>query len=290
MNYESQNEPNQSSELSPFAPIPSYADVAGAGASSHWTVLQAFLNWGASIAFAVLTPMLLLLLYGGIVDRSIFTAMQSGQLTAPFMMLSLVGTFGGQILSLILCWMIVTGMGNRSFGEMLGMQWARNFKLWHAMVLGIGMFLLSGLLMYVLPRHETEMDKFLKFGIGVRVVLAIVATIGAPIQEEIVYRGVMYQALEKTIGMRRSVIIVSLLFWAVHVMQYWQSVATLVAVLLLSFALTALRAWSGKLLPCIATHLFFNGIQGVLIVAFPEKAVTSDPAAQTAMLFFGLLN
>lgn len=290
MQNEYQNEPDQSSELSPFAPMPSYADVASVGAPLHWTVPQAFLNWGASIGFALLVPLLFLLLYGGIVDRGIFTKIQSGQLTAPIMMLQLVGTFGGQILSLILCWVIVTGMGNRSFGEMLGMQWARNFKLWHAMVLGIGMFLLSGLLMYVLPRHETDMDKFLKFGLGVRLALALVATIGAPIQEEIVYRGVMYQALEKTIGMRRSIVIVSLLFWAVHVVQYWQSVATLVAVLLLSFALTFLRAWSGKLLPCIATHLFFNGIQGVLIVLFPEKAATSDPAAQTAMLFFGLVN
>jgi membrane protease YdiL (CAAX protease family) len=122
------------------------------------------------------------------------------------------------------------------------------------------------------------------------VVLALVATIGAPIQEEIVYRGVLFTALEKAIGTRGSVVLVSLLFWGVHVMQYWQSVATLVAVLLLSVALTVLRAWSGKLLPCVATHLFFNAIQGFIIVFAPDKAAPTEPATQPALLWLaGLL-
>ena len=230
-----------------------------------------------------------MLFRSGIVDMGIFAKLKNGELTAPIMLLQLVGTFGGQILSVLLSWMIVTGMGKRSFSEALGLHWPQNFRLWHALALGVGMFALSALLMSVLPRHETDMDKFLKFGTVVRVVLALVATIGAPIQEEIVYRGVLYTALEKSIGMRGSVMLVSLLFWGVHVMQYWQSLATLVAVLLLSFVLTGLRAWSGKLLPCVATHLFFNGIQGILIVVAPDKAAV-EPAAQPAMLLLSLFD
>ena len=206
------------------------------------------------------------------------------------MLLQLVGTFGGQVLSLLLSWMIVTHLGKRSFGEALGLSWPPNFKLWHAVALGVGMFALSGLLMSILPRHETDMDKFLKFGTVVRVALALVATIGAPIQEEIVYRGVLYTALEKSIGVRGTVMLVSLLFWGIHVVQYWQSIATLVAVLLLSFVLTGLRAWSGKLLPCVATHLFFNGIQGLVIVFAPETATSTEPAAQPALLLLALFN
>ena len=245
MDYESQNDSEKAPLTLPFAAPPSYADVASFLAPSSWNVPQSFFNWGASIGFALLTPLLLLLLYGGIVDMGIFAKLKNGELTAPIMLLQLVGTFGGQILSVLLSWMIVTGMGKRSFSEALGLHWPQNFRLWHALALGVGMFALSALLMSVLPRHETDMDKFLKFGTVVRVVLALVATIGAPIQEEIVYRGVLYTALEKSIGMRGSVMLVSLLFWGVHVMQYWQSIATLVAVLLLSFVLTGLRAWSG---------------------------------------------
>ena len=289
MDYESQNDPEKAPVASPFSAPPSYADVASFLAPSSWNVPQSFFNWGASIGFALLTPLLLLLLYGGIVDMGIFAKLKNGELTAPIMLLQLVGTFGGQILSVLLSWMIVTGMGKCSFSEALGLHWPQNFRLWHALALGVGMFALSALLMSVLPRHETDMDKFLKFGTVVRVVLALVATIGAPIQEEIVYRGVLYTALEKSIGMRGSVMLVSLLFWGVHVMQYWQSIATLVAVLLLSFVLTGLRAWSGKLLPCVATHLFFNGIQGILIVVAPDKAAV-EPAAQPAMLLLSLFD
>lgn len=289
MDHESQNNSEIAPVTSPFTTPLSATEIAEVLVPRRWNVPQAFLNWGASIGFALLVPLVLLLVYGGIVDMGIFAKLRNGELTAPIMMLQLVGTFGGQILSLVLSWMIVTGMGKRSFSEALGLSWPANFKLWHALVLGIGMFGLSALLMSILPHHETDMDKFLKFGMPIRLVLALVATIGAPIQEEIVYRGVLYTALEKSIGVRGSLVLVSLLFWGVHVAQYWQSIATLVAVLLLSFALTALRAWSGKLLPCVATHLFFNGIQGVLIVVAPEKATTSDPVAQPAMLLLNWL-
>ncbi len=290
MDYESQNDLEKARVTSPFsAPLLS-ANVAEGLTLSTWNVPQAFFNWGASIGFALLIPLLFLLLYGGMVDSGIFAKLKNGELTAPIMLLQLVGTFGGQVLSLLLSWGIVTQMGKRSFSEALGLQWPQNFQLWHALVLGLGMFALSGLLMSILPRHETDMDKFLKFGTVVRVVLALVATIGAPIQEEIVYRGVLYTALEKTMGMRRSVMIVSLLFWGVHVVQYWQSLATLVAVLLLSFVLTGLRAWSGKVLPCVATHLFFNGIQGLLIVFAPDKAAPSEPTGQAAMMWLNLFH
>lgn len=289
MDHESQNNSEIAPVTSPFTTPLSATEIAEVLVPRRWNVPQAFLNWGASIGFALLVPLVLLLVYGGIVDMGIFAKLRNGELNAPIMMLQLVGTFGGQILSLVLSWMIVTGMGKRSFSEALGLSWPANFKPWHALVLGIGMFGLSALLMSILPHHETDMDKFLKFGMPIRLVLALVATIGAPIQEEIVYRGVLYTALEKSIGVRGSLVLVSLLFWGVHVAQYWQSIATLVAVLLLSFALTALRAWSGKLLPCVATHLFFNGIQGVLIVVAPEKATTSDPVAQPAMLLLNWL-
>ena len=291
MDYEPQNDSEKARVTSPFSAPPSYADVAQELAPSRWNdllaLLLAFLNWIGSLGFAAIVPLFFLILYGGI---EILFKIQSGQWTAPIMMLSLIGTFVGQILSLLLSWIIVTGIGKRSFSEALGLQWPQNFKLWHALVLGVGMFALSALLMSVLPRHETEMDKFLKFGTVVRVVLALVATIGAPIQEEIVYRGVLYTALEKSIGMRGAVILVSLMFWGVHLPQYQQSIATLVAVLMLSFMLTALRAWSGKLLPCVATHLFFNGIQGLLIVFVPDKAALPEPAAQPAMLWLYLFS
>lgn len=288
MNNESPDIAEKAPLTSPFE-APSFADEPIRPVFALWNVPQAFFNWIASIGFALIVPLFFLLLYGGLVDLSIFTKIKSGQLTAPIMLLQLVGTLGGQILSIALSWVIVTRMGQWSFSDALGLRWPDRFKIGHALVLGLGMFALSGVLITLLPKHETDMDKFLKFGLPVRLALALVATIGAPIHEEIVYRGVLYSALEKSVGLRASVVIVSLLFWGVHVAQYWQSIATLVAVLLLSFVLTGLRAWSGKLLPCVATHLFFNGIQGILIVVAPDKAATTDAPQQPAMMVLQML-
>jgi uncharacterized protein len=264
----------------PSASIPAEVSIT----PPTWTVPAAFFNWAGSLAFALLIPLIFILVYGALIEPSIFQDLKTGRLTKPLMLLQLVGTFGGQVCSLVLSWVIVTGLGRRSFLGALGLQWTSRFKLPHSVALGAGMFVLSLAIMSVLPRQETDMDKFLKVGLLVRVILALVATIGAPLQEEIVYRGVLYTALEKSLGMRWSIVIVSLLFGAVHVVQYRQSIATLVAVFLLSLVLTVLRAWTGKLLPCIATHLFFNGIQGIMIIFMPEQAVTPDPAPQPAML------
>ena len=286
MNSELQNEEVESTQsfISPFAPLPP-------ASASTWNVPLAFFNWAASMAFSLLIPVVLSLIYAGLFAPEVFEAVKNRHLTMtkPLMLVQMVGLFGGQILSLLLSWIIVTGMGKTSFSQALGLQWVEKFKLPHAIALGIGMYFLSIMMALLLPKHETDLDMFLKFGLLVRIALAIVATIGAPIQEEIVYRGLLYTALEKSVGTRGSVAIVGLLFWLVHVPQYWRSPATWGAVLVLSFVLTGLRAWSGKLLPCIATHLFFNGIQGVLIVLTPEKSLHPEPAAQPALLLLRAL-
>jgi membrane protease YdiL (CAAX protease family) len=83
---------------------------------------------------------------------------------------------------------------------------------------------------------------------------------------------------------------VTLLFAAVHVPQYFASPAVIVAVLCLSLALTLLRAVTGKLLPCVATHFIFNGIQAVLIIYQAPKPPVAEPvktAARAALHLFG---
>jgi membrane protease YdiL (CAAX protease family) len=62
-------------------------------------------------------------------------------------------------------------------------------------------------------------------------------------------------------GAAWSVIIVSTLFLSVHVPQYNNNAGVLVAVGMLSLALTTVRALTGRLLPCFIIHLVFNGIQ-----------------------------
>ena len=59
--------------------------------------------------------------------------------------------------------------------------------------------------------------------------------------------------------------------------------------LLLSLALTVVRARTGRLLPCYMIHLVFNGIQSVIIVAEPylrSVIETPQPEAAPAIVHF----
>jgi hypothetical protein len=71
------------------------------------------------------------------------------------------------------------------------------------------------------------------------------------------------------LGVVGAVILVLALFTGIHVPQYWPNIGVIAAVGILSLALTVVRAYSGKLLPCVAIHLVFNGIQAVILLVEP---------------------
>ncbi|HEV8169403.1 MAG TPA: CPBP family intramembrane glutamic endopeptidase, partial [Pyrinomonadaceae bacterium] len=99
-----------------------------------------------------------------------------------------------------------------------------------------------------------------------RVATAFLAFATAPLVEEIIYRGVIYPAIEKVTGMGFAIVVVSMLFAGVHVWQYRTNIVVIIVITLLSIILTVARAVTGKLLPSFIIHLVFNGVQSVLIV------------------------
>jgi membrane protease YdiL (CAAX protease family) len=144
---------------------------------------------------------------------------------------------------------------------------------------GLGIFLSK-----VLPHKETDVEKILKLGALIRVMVAVLAVATAPLVEEVVYRGVVYTAVERISGRVTGVIAVAFIFALVHVPQYWGSVAALTAIVSLSLVLTLLRAWTGSLLPCVATHLVYNGIQAVILLVAPDKMPDAAPPKTAMML------
>ena len=79
------------------------------------------------------------------------------------------------------------------------------------------------------------------------------------------------------------------MFAGVHFFQYWNNLGVILAVTLLSLALTWVRARTGRLLPCFAIHAAFNGIQAIIIIAQPylKTLVPTEPTAppqQSALL------
>jgi membrane protease YdiL (CAAX protease family) len=246
-------------------------------------LLWAFIVWGISGGFLLLLEYgfrLLLLLSGRRIPEVQFT--EGG------VILSLAVTFIMQVAGFVAAWMVVTRLGRRPFWRTLGWGWIPQFKLVHAIVLAFLMLGVAILLQRILPYQETDMEKLLKMGLAARIVVAALAVMTAPFIEEIVYRGVIFSTIEGLMGKAPAVIFVTLLFALVHVPQYWGSVATIAAILSLSFVLTLLRAWTGKLLPCVVTHLVFNGIQAVVFLA-PQQTLNTQSNQAAITLIWRIL-
>jgi membrane protease YdiL (CAAX protease family) len=193
------------------------------------------------------------------------------------------------LLTFAIVWLLVTGLGKRPFWATLGWSWGRYLGLWSSIGAGVALFLASALVARWLGGDQpTPLDQIINSSRAARYMLVFLATLTAPFAEEFIYRGVLYSALQRLIGSVGAVLLVVALFTLVHVPQYKPNYGVIAAVGLLSFALTVIRALSGRLLPCFIVHLVFNGIQSVLILAGPPGKLPTVPPEHGAALILTL--
>ncbi|HXF04080.1 MAG TPA: CPBP family intramembrane glutamic endopeptidase [Blastocatellia bacterium] len=175
--------------------------------------------------------------------------------------------FVTHLLTLLVGYMVVTSGAKRPFFHTLGWRWHPRFRLRHVLALIGGLYLILYLLSLVVPHGETDFDKLLQTGQDVRIAIALVAVLTAPLVEELVYRGILYPALHHRLGRVRAILIVTAMFAVVHFPQYAGSLLILMAVTVLSFALTVIRSYTGQLLPCVVAHFLYNAIGSALILS-----------------------
>jgi len=183
---------------------------------------------------------------------------------------SVAGILPTHLLTFVMVWVLVSYAGRRPFWKNIDFGWPPNSS--HAMttllsvVVAIVLFSLAYLITMAYGERKTDLDLMIESSIYTRFATAFVAVVTAPLVEELIYRGLIYKALEKAAGVAIAIVIVSLLFAGVHVFQYRNNLAVIAVITLLSITLTVARAVSGKVLPAFIIHLVFNGIQSVLIV------------------------
>ena len=183
------------------------------------------------------------------------------------------------MLTLVLVWAVVSYAGRRPFWKNIDFGWPPNaspaMTTMLSIVTAIVLFSLAFAITMLYGDRKTDLDLMIESSIYTRFATAFVAVVTAPLVEELIYRGLLYKALEKAAGVAVAILVVSLLFAGVHVFQYRNNLAVIAVITLLSFTLTVARAVSGKVLPAFIIHLVFNGIQSVLIVvgAFVDKDI-----------------
>jgi membrane protease YdiL (CAAX protease family) len=278
--------PSASPSTEPAAP-PSRVDTSSGKMGSRLIeVGLAVATWIASIILLVLMSAVFVIPYAfrrvGVNQEALRQFLLTDK-TAIF--LQILSTIPAHLLTLGVIWAVVTRFGKRSFWSTLGWSWNRNFNFWTSAALGIGLLVIGYFITYKFHGEETQVDKIISSSIAARYTTAFLATFTAPLVEEMVYRGVIYSALQKVIGTIWAVVGVMLLFTLIHVPQYWPNYGVIAVIGILSLSLTVVRAYTGRLLPCFIIHLVFNGISSILIILEPYFPHLNSSGEQKAESF-----
>lgn len=234
--------------------------------------------WFASVLLILIVPAVFLLPYLALnnpaADADQIVEFAKSDPTSIF--LQILAVLPAHLLTLALAWLIVTQAGKLPFRQILG--WEKGgFKWWHYCIILVGFFVVAAIVTEIFPEQENDLIRILKSSRSAVFVVAFVATVTAPIVEEVIYRGILYSAFQRTLGVAAAFIFITLLFSVVHVPQYWPSYSTIFLLTLLSLMLTAIRVKTGNLLPCIILHTLFNGLQSVFLILEPYLKITEVP-------------
>jgi len=232
--------------------------------------LAAFLTWVASIAFIIIVPNVFLLPYIAYRYHGVPGLTQQALMTnKTVVFLFVLSWVPAHLLTLALIWAVATRLRKYSLRDVFGFSWSPNFGPWKSVGLAISLFLLAWLIAALFGGKPTDLDQILQSSRAAALTLAVLAVATAPLVEEMIYRGLLYSALQRLIGQWFAVVVVTSMFAGLHVWQYRQNFGTILSITLLSLVLTTIRARTGRLLPCYIIHLVFNGVSALIIVFEP---------------------
>ncbi|HEX6182875.1 MAG TPA: type II CAAX endopeptidase family protein [Pyrinomonadaceae bacterium] len=258
----------------PFAPQPQATPepaphVAPDPDNPPWGVLEAIGLLLLSLLLMLLTTAVFLISY--VIYRKVqLDALAEFAVKDPgAIFVQILSILPAHLLTLGAAWLIVTRAGKYPFFRTLGWEWGRGFNLWRSVALAVGLLLVGLGIVWLTGPTDNALERLIQSSRAAALTTAFAASITAPLVEEIVFRGVLYSALRRLVGVGGAVATVLFIFAVIHVPQYWPSYGVIFTILLLSTVLTLIRARTGQLLPCFVIHFVFNSIQAVLIVINP---------------------
>ena len=249
-----------------------------------WNIGIACLTWLGSVAllFGMSAVSLIIILpyfnskYGSVSQEQLRQLLMTDKVAV---LLQVVAVIPAHLLTLVLAWAVVTNLGKRPFWRTLGWRWGRGIGFRGSFGLALLLLSMGAAITYSFEGKPTDIDQIINNSNASRFVLAFLATATAPIVEELIYRGILYSALKKALNVAWAVALVTFLFAAVHVAQYYNNISVIATIGILSLTLTLVRAYTKSLLPCFIIHLVFNGLQSLYIVFYPYL---EKPQVQTA--------
>lgn len=93
---------------------------------------------------------------------------------------------------------------------------------------------------------------------GAAYLLALFGITLGPLMEELFFRGMLYSALARRLGMATSIVITAFFFALLHASQLANSWSPLLLIFLVGVVLTAIRARTGSVAASTVTHVAYN--------------------------------
>ena len=265
--------------------------TAGFGPNNPpWGAFAGLGVWMGSVLCILFVPAVFLLPYLAlhqprIVDNQELVEFAKTDPTA--VVLQIVAIIPAHLLTVLIAWLVVTRVRKYNFREMLGWR-TGGWRMWAGFAGILAVFFgISVLVSQVSAEQDNDLLKILRSSREAAYLIATIAVLTAPLVEEVVYRGVLYSAFQRSIGVPGAFVLTTFLFALVHVPQYWPSYSTIFLLTLLSLILTAIRVKTNNLLPCIIFHTVFNGLQSISLIAEPisKNAGVPDPTGLIVHLF-----
>lgn len=171
----------------------------------------------------------------------------------------------------VLAWVRLRG---RSLWRLLGPVRPR----WRHVAMGLGLGLTGLLLVQVtaavvmsaLPDAQPPSQALLEADGGILVVAGqvVAAVVLAPIIEELIYRGALFQSARSSFGMVGGIVVSALVFAGVHA-EVWSSAPAMFGLLVLGLWLAAIFHRTGSLVVPVLAHATFNGVTLALALLVP---------------------
>jgi CAAX protease family protein len=195
--------------------------------------------------------------------------------SVPSLIGGLLGTWVGFVVA---PWVLSRNRGSGSLVRDLGLRFASWWDVGLGLVVGVGTYvvvldaLYPPLLSFLrrLSGHKVSVGGTAKHlgslgrGPGF-VAFAVAVAIGAPIAEEIFFRGVLLRALVRRAGEAWGAVLCGVLFGLAHATG--TEAAALPALMVFGVILAVLANRTGRLGPGIAAHVAFNGITVLALTA-----------------------
>lgn len=160
------------------------------------------------------------------------------------------------VLIFILMYKLVRNHSNGHVLEAIRWNWPENWRSYLLAGAGLEVCLLP--LAYLLPMPKNlPVDEFFKTTRDAYILL-VFGVFFAPLFEELFFRGFLYPALTRRLGMGLSIVLTALGFAFIHAPQLRGSWGPILIVFLVGLALTAVRAIKKSVAATVLMHMAYN--------------------------------